>query len=538
MKNQTCPKPDCMYLHELGDTEASFTKEEMHQGKHQEYEKRLHDALIALTQQQEKLDKQQTSLSTSPTQQSQLLQPPLSDSPNSQLNGLIITTTSTTPTSNGLVNKNGNDDTTIQNKDAWPSLSTSPTTNNKINGKNGKDSSRKHDKTKTDKSKNNKKLLNGNHHKELSNTSNESIINKNIKNHHHSNLLMDDDEIAEIENDALYSDLNDDKNDTPSISSTTSSNNGDSGTVSESTSGKSSPGTFPDHPHSTQAASSTQLNNTSNNLINSSSTNSHKLSNQNGLINESTSSLFNEPITTTPAITTAAVTTTSQSIATPTNKLNGLKINNNLIDAAQRFSKLNIFDDNSSFFSHNTFPPYNINNSMNQQQQQSNKLNGDNNSSNNIINNSSSSSNNNNNQIHINSQLPDLLNGTGVNTNNNNDMNSDDKDRLKLLNNMQQHQMQLNNGFTNQQQQQSHLNHLQQLQNTMNDNLLTNTSDDWEAAFKRVMMNNKTNSKQFEDQEELTRMQEIQKRNNLINSNSNNNINGIQIPQFNSYNGN
>lgn len=49
MKNQSCPKPDCMYLHELGDSEASFTKEEMHQGKHQEYEKRLHDALIAQT---------------------------------------------------------------------------------------------------------------------------------------------------------------------------------------------------------------------------------------------------------------------------------------------------------------------------------------------------------------------------------------------------------------------------------------------------------------------------------------------------------
>ncbi|XP_075164380.1 CCR4-NOT transcription complex subunit 4 [Haematobia irritans] len=47
MKNQQCPKSDCMYLHELGDPEASFTKEEMHQGKHQDYEKRLHDVLIA-----------------------------------------------------------------------------------------------------------------------------------------------------------------------------------------------------------------------------------------------------------------------------------------------------------------------------------------------------------------------------------------------------------------------------------------------------------------------------------------------------------
>lgn len=27
MKNQQCPKPDCMYLHDLGDDEASFTKE-------------------------------------------------------------------------------------------------------------------------------------------------------------------------------------------------------------------------------------------------------------------------------------------------------------------------------------------------------------------------------------------------------------------------------------------------------------------------------------------------------------------------------
>ncbi|PSN56194.1 hypothetical protein C0J52_01420 [Blattella germanica] len=46
MKNQACPKPDCMYLHELGDVEASFTKEEMQQGKHQEYEKKLHEQLF------------------------------------------------------------------------------------------------------------------------------------------------------------------------------------------------------------------------------------------------------------------------------------------------------------------------------------------------------------------------------------------------------------------------------------------------------------------------------------------------------------
>lgn len=52
MKNQSCPKPDCMYLHEYGDPDASFTKEQMHAGKHQEYEKKLHDELLARTKSQ------------------------------------------------------------------------------------------------------------------------------------------------------------------------------------------------------------------------------------------------------------------------------------------------------------------------------------------------------------------------------------------------------------------------------------------------------------------------------------------------------
>lgn len=41
MRNQICPKGDCMYLHSQGDSEASFTKEDMQQGKHQEYERKL-----------------------------------------------------------------------------------------------------------------------------------------------------------------------------------------------------------------------------------------------------------------------------------------------------------------------------------------------------------------------------------------------------------------------------------------------------------------------------------------------------------------
>ncbi|KAA0195694.1 hypothetical protein HAZT_HAZT002037, partial [Hyalella azteca] len=48
MKNQQCPKNDCMYLHELGDEAASFTKEEMQQGKHQEFEKKLQEHYLGV----------------------------------------------------------------------------------------------------------------------------------------------------------------------------------------------------------------------------------------------------------------------------------------------------------------------------------------------------------------------------------------------------------------------------------------------------------------------------------------------------------
>ncbi|XP_076472160.1 CCR4-NOT transcription complex subunit 4-like isoform X2 [Babylonia areolata] len=41
LKSSQCTKNDCMYLHELGEEAASFTKEEMQMGKHQEYEQKL-----------------------------------------------------------------------------------------------------------------------------------------------------------------------------------------------------------------------------------------------------------------------------------------------------------------------------------------------------------------------------------------------------------------------------------------------------------------------------------------------------------------
>ncbi|GFO01241.1 Ccr4-not transcription complex subunit 4, partial [Plakobranchus ocellatus] len=41
LKGSHCQKSDCMYLHELGEEAASFTKDEMQAGKHQEYEQML-----------------------------------------------------------------------------------------------------------------------------------------------------------------------------------------------------------------------------------------------------------------------------------------------------------------------------------------------------------------------------------------------------------------------------------------------------------------------------------------------------------------
>ncbi|XP_030384062.1 putative uncharacterized protein DDB_G0277255 [Scaptodrosophila lebanonensis] len=141
MKNQQCPKGDCMYLHELGDQEASFTKEEMHQGKHQEYEKRLHDALVA-------------NAGTSFTSINSIGGPVSSaasnvsgnSKPNASMSSSLSSTTSSTSsgTASNVASSNSN-----QQKEAWPSLSVSPVNSketlgngNLSNGKNKKDKSR------------------------------------------------------------------------------------------------------------------------------------------------------------------------------------------------------------------------------------------------------------------------------------------------------------------------------------------------------------------------------------------------------------
>ncbi|KAI8043337.1 hypothetical protein M5D96_004666 [Drosophila gunungcola] len=109
MKNQQCPKGDCMYLHELGDPEASFTKEEMHQGKHQEYEKRLHDTLIA---------------SFGPNTAGII-----NGNGASKANAAIPSSSSASSSSSGS-GTNASSAANGQQKEAWPSLSVSP-----INGR-------------------------------------------------------------------------------------------------------------------------------------------------------------------------------------------------------------------------------------------------------------------------------------------------------------------------------------------------------------------------------------------------------------------
>lgn len=138
MKNQQCPKPDCMYLHELGDLEASFTKEEMHQGKHQEYEKRLHDALIA-----------QSATANNITNTN-------NNNNNSSPGGKLSESnkqSAENPTQNGPEKA----------KEAWPSLSISPINKDVGKSNNNKGSNNKENggkKIKSDKTKNKKSSTN------------------------------------------------------------------------------------------------------------------------------------------------------------------------------------------------------------------------------------------------------------------------------------------------------------------------------------------------------------------------------------------
>ncbi|XP_062139427.1 LOW QUALITY PROTEIN: uncharacterized protein LOC133848062 [Drosophila sulfurigaster albostrigata] len=118
MKNQQCPKGDCMYLHELGDSEASFTKEEMHQGKHQEYEKRLHDLLIATSG--------ANSVSGIGGSTTNGTTTTASASGTTKANAATTMSSSSSSSTSSVSIANTASSANSQQKEAWPSLSVSP----------------------------------------------------------------------------------------------------------------------------------------------------------------------------------------------------------------------------------------------------------------------------------------------------------------------------------------------------------------------------------------------------------------------------
>ncbi|XP_028132910.1 CCR4-NOT transcription complex subunit 4 isoform X4 [Diabrotica virgifera virgifera] len=128
MKNQTCPKPDCMYLHDFGDPEASFTKEQMHAGKHQEYEKKLHENLLLRTannnNQSNTCDNSKPSIpipTTNSTYKSSS-----KDNMTAALSSSVSSSSSTTSNSSGT------------NKENWPHLNTEKEKKDKEKGKKSK----------------------------------------------------------------------------------------------------------------------------------------------------------------------------------------------------------------------------------------------------------------------------------------------------------------------------------------------------------------------------------------------------------------
>ncbi|KAK2725200.1 CCR4-NOT transcription complex subunit 4-like isoform X1 [Artemia franciscana] len=84
MKNQSCPKADCMYLHEIGEDSASFTKEDMQLGKHQEYERKLHEVLIQTSQSTGLINPKDTRRGSTSPQLLSSSAPQLSVSPNAK----------------------------------------------------------------------------------------------------------------------------------------------------------------------------------------------------------------------------------------------------------------------------------------------------------------------------------------------------------------------------------------------------------------------------------------------------------------------
>uniref|UniRef100_A0A1B0BD21 CCR4-NOT transcription complex subunit 4 n=1 Tax=Glossina palpalis gambiensis TaxID=67801 RepID=A0A1B0BD21_9MUSC len=317
MKNQQCPKSDCMYLHELGDPEASFTKEEMHQGKHQEYEKRLHEVLIASS------TSNSNGHNSAATNLKNLENGRLNNAPSLITSSSCLVTTSMAGPSFTSASTAASVVATVHQKDAWPSLSVSPVTtresslslgvnsNNNNNGKNKKDRS-KPEKSKNDKvvkikhkssNSNNSANVNANSTGKDTDTSvssssashgddsyspsdGKSKSDKNKDKHHNTTsnrqILRKEDSLCySNENDAKANDYtkygmghnsvnkqhkqsaskNDDQRSLSSSSGSSSSSSSNESSISanESISGKSSPGDFiENNSHNRQTCSSTE----------------------------------------------------------------------------------------------------------------------------------------------------------------------------------------------------------------------------------------------------------------------------------------
>ncbi|KAM3958835.1 CCR4-NOT transcription complex subunit 4 isoform 2-T2 [Aphomia sociella] len=131
MKNQPCPKPDCMYLHELGDPKASFTKEEMHAGLHQVYERKLHNQL-SQAQRDKPDDKQYSNTGNSSTSaekgsskegnQSNVISSLAVTSPNIN----VVNSSNSSGSSASGSDKGSVSGSNGSGKEAWPSLGSSP----------------------------------------------------------------------------------------------------------------------------------------------------------------------------------------------------------------------------------------------------------------------------------------------------------------------------------------------------------------------------------------------------------------------------
>lgn len=113
------------------------------------------------------------------------------------------------------------------------------------------------------------------------------------------------------------------------------SSSGDSGTVSESVSGKSSPASFPDHLAENGHATTQQEVEKQQNKTN---------------LEKTSQSLFNDNFTI------VGNANPQTEINTNCHPLTS-SITNSVIDTTSRFTKLGLFDDNNSFFSSNTFQP-------------------------------------------------------------------------------------------------------------------------------------------------------------------------------------